>query len=158
MRIRRQLKGIGSETTFVLDVVERVDVDIRIAFELWRLGDLPRFAVRYRNQLIFVLVQILRARIPLRAQRQKAYAFLGARERAIGRMRARKMHGVERQRMFADDATATDDHLKLIDFVKVWLDHTMRRAFSQKRHWLLHAFGWAHEIGTPGGATTRWVA
>ena len=68
-------------------------------------------------------------------------------------MRTRKMHRVKRQRMFADDAATADDHLKLIDFVKVRPDHTMRSALSEKRHRMIHhAFGRRYKTGAPSRA------
>ena len=45
-----------------------------------------------------------------------------------------------RNLMLVDEGETAD--LKLIDFVKVRLDHAMRRAFGEKRHRVIdHAFG-----------------
>ena len=57
------------EAALILDLAERMHVDGRRAIEVRCFGDLPRLAIRHRYQFFFCGGNVLRARIPMGAQR-----------------------------------------------------------------------------------------
>src|SRR5262249_48548523 len=81
---------------------------------------LPRLSIGHPFQLVQLIGNALTARVGVRAHHEERQALVGVRqERTIGRVRTRKVYGARGQVVPSQRALAVDDHLKLVDHVKM---------------------------------------